>query len=78
MMTDSDYDIIRPTEVLQNVGGLAPAKYRQGRKKRQNLREQDDSESKLAEGQLEESIEKDTDGKITENDQDSHAIDYCA
>jgi hypothetical protein len=77
-MTDSDYNIVRSSEVLQNVENLAPAKYRQGRKKRQNLKEQNHQEHKVAENELDEPNENDNDDKIPENEIDRHSIDYRA
>ncbi len=74
-MTDSDYNVVRSSEVLQNVENLAPAKYRQGRKKRQNLQEQNNQEHKVAENEPD---ENDNDDKIPENEIDRHSVDYRA
>jgi len=77
-MTDSDYNVVRSSEVLQNVENPAPVKYRQGRKKRQNLQEQNNKEHKVAENELDEPNENDNDDKISENKIDQHSIDYRA
>ena len=77
-MADNDYNIIKPVETLQNVESLAPAKYRQGKKKQQSLHEQNDQRRKLVENELKESTEKDIGSKINENDRDRHSIDYRA
>jgi hypothetical protein len=77
-MTDSDYNVVRSSEILQNVENLAPVKYRQGRKKRQNLPEQNLQEHKVAESEPDESNEENNDGRIPENEPDGHSIDYRA
>ena len=77
-MTDSDYNVIRSAEILQNVENLAPVKYRQGRKKRQNPQKQNDQENKVAENESYEPNEEDSDDRIPENESDGHSIDYRA
>ena len=77
-MVDNNYNIIKPVESLQNVGGLTPTKRRQERKKRQNSREQNEEQRQLAEDELNELTEEDISSKITEEDRNEHSIDYRA
>ncbi len=77
-MADNDFNIIKPVENLQNVGGLTPANRREKRKKRQNMREKNDLQRPLAENEQSESTAEDIDGEITCDDQDPHSVDYCA
>lgn len=74
-MADNDYNIIKPVEGLQNIGGLTPAKRREERKRKQNLHEQNQEES---EQELNGSTEEDLNNEITENEGDQHSIDYRA
>lgn len=77
-MAEIDHNIIKPVESLHNVGGVTPAKRRQERRKRQDLNEQNQEQSRLEEEQVNESVEENTDRGIAEKDQDDHSIDYCA
>jgi len=77
-MTDNDYNVIKPAEGLQNIRGLAPAKHRDEKKKRQNLNKQNKEQGKLAEDEVNESAEEDLGSEIAKNDQDEHFIDYRA
>ncbi len=77
-MAEIDHNIIKPVEILHNIGGVTPAKRRQERRKRQDLNKQNQEQPRLDEEQLNESTEENTDRKIAENDRDDHSIDYCA
>lgn len=77
-MAEIDHNIIKPVESLHNIGGVTPAKRRQERRKRQDLNEQNQEQSRLEEDQVNESVEENTDRGIAEKDQDNHSIDYCA
>ncbi|MHC4426095.1 MAG: hypothetical protein ACYSYV_08370 [Planctomycetota bacterium] len=73
-MADYDSNMIKPVEGLQNITGLAPARRREERKRRQqpDQENRDKGESAgdnetLPEGQTENG-----------NDRDSAGIDYCA
>jgi hypothetical protein len=77
-MAEIDHNIIKPVESLHNIGGVTPAKRRQERRKRQDLNEQNQEQSRLEEDQVNESVEENTDRGIAEKDQDDHSIDYCA
>ena len=77
-MVDSDYNIIKPVETLQNITGVTPAKKRKKRKKRQNSSDQDEWQRETNEDQLNKSIEEDINSKIAVNDKSEHIIDYRA
>ncbi len=77
-MAEIDHNIIKPVESLHNIGGVTPAKRRQERRKRQDLNEQNQEQSRVEEDQVDESVEENTDREIAEKDQDDHTIDYCA
>lgn len=69
-MTDSDYNLVRSSEALHNIADTAPAKYRHGKKKRRNPRQQNNLHELL-----ENDESADSEG-ITQ--QDEHSIDYTA
>ncbi len=77
-MADNDFNIIKPVENLQNVGGVTPAKSRKERKKRQNLHEKNDPQRPLPDSERDESTAEDIDSEIADNDREQHSIDYCA
>ena len=77
-MANIDYNIIKSVEGLQNIGGLTPTKHREGKKKQQNLNEQNEEQREPAEDKLNKSTEEDIGGEISEKDQNEHSIDYSA
>ena len=77
-MTDNNYNVIKPVESLQNIGNINAAKRREGKKKKQNPRKQEESRRKPAEDELNRLTEEDTGSGITQQDADEHSIDYCA
>ncbi len=77
-MADNDFNIIKPVENLQNVGGVTPAKSRKERKKRHNLHEKNDPQRPLLDSERDESTAEDIDSEIADNDREQHSIDYCA
>ena len=74
-MADSNYDLIKPVENLQNVGGLTPVQQQKERKRRRNPQQQNPEE--YAED-LTESVEENLDQEAAQNQSDGHSIDYCA
>ena len=77
-MVDSNHNIIKPVESLQNITGLTAAKRREERKKRQNPHEQKGPQHELAKDELNESAEEDIGSEIAENGRGEHSIDYRA
>ncbi len=78
-MEDNNNNIIKPVESLQNITGIAAAKRREERKKRQTPHEQKDAQLDITEDELNESVEEEDIGsEIAENDQNEHSIDYRA
>ena len=75
-MADSDSNIIKPVESLQNVPVLTPAKRREQRKQRQQPREDNNEYSEAQQDGLED--EQDLIGKLPDNEDDENTIDYCA
>ena len=70
-MADSDFNIIKPVESLQNIRGLTPAQRRQERKRRRNApAEHHDKEHEEEPGG--------TKNQPTSDDGDARSIDYCA
>lgn len=75
-MPDNSSNIIKPVESLHNVAGLTPAKRRQERKRRQNLR---GKHNKQAEQELDDAVDREKPDKTPVDDEnDRHSIDYCA
>ena len=76
-MADNDYNMIKPVEGLQNIGGLTPAKRREERKRKKESYEQNEEEPQQ---QLTESADEENIGnQLTENEKaDQNSIDYCA
>ncbi|MHC4666487.1 MAG: hypothetical protein ACYS9T_11135 [Planctomycetota bacterium] len=75
-MADSDYNIIKPVEGLQNIAGLTPARRREERRRRRELRKgkEQDSEQRANESSGESSV----DIESAADDSEQHSIDYCA
>jgi hypothetical protein len=73
-MAEYDSNMIKPVEGLPNITGLAPAKRREERKRRRQLREQDKAKDESDENGTGQSEE------WTENGSGRHngGIDYCA
>lgn len=76
-MVDSNYNIIKPVEGLQNIRGLTSAKRRQQRKKKQNPNEHK-GEHKPDENELNAPVEEGLESQIAENDRNENSIDYRA
>ncbi len=82
-MVDYDSNMIKPVEGLQSITGLTPAKRREERKNRQQLRQEnkEKDEQQMNEAFEQQDIEN-PDEKLTENrnvpNPDSAGIDYCA
>lgn len=86
----ADNNIIKPVEVLQNIGALTGAQQRNKRKPKQGLNKKNDEESNPDESALNQlADEQDLNNEIAENekkltedkengDSDSVGIDYCA
>lgn len=74
-MADNDFNIIKPVESLQNVGGMNPVERRKERKHKQNLKKQNRQEQKQ---ELNEPTEEDLNDETSKNEDDQHSIDYCA
>jgi len=70
--------LIKSVDNNQNITGLTPAKSREERKKRQNMDKHQNRQQELAKDELNEPAKEKIDGKIAENSQDKHSIDYCA
>ena len=70
-MAEYDSNMIKPVEGLPNITGLAPAKRREERKRRQQLREHKEPETETDESET---------GPWTENGngRPNGGIDYCA
>jgi hypothetical protein len=74
-MADKDSNIIKPVEGLHNIAGLAPAKRREERKRRQNLHEEENQEP---EHESDEPADQQNSGELSDNGDGQSAIDYCA
>ena len=80
-MADNDSIIIKPVEGLQNIAGLTLTGRRENRKRRQQLKRENEQDSE-ADGQLNETVDEqqlpiDMAGDKKEQS-DSGGIDYCA
>jgi len=75
-MADNDYNIIKPVESLQTIGGLTPAKRRKERKQRQDLHKQNKEQP---EQELNNSVdEQGLRGELAEDEDNHNTIDYRA
>lgn len=75
-MADNDYNIIKPVEGLQTIGGLTPAKRRKERKQRQDLHKQNEEQP---EQKLNDSIdEQGLRSELAEDEGNQNTIDYRA
>jgi len=70
-MADYDSNLIKPVKGLQNITGLTPTRRREGGKRRQQLRQEEDEFTEDRETQPDERIEN-------EGNRDNGTIDYCA
>ena len=77
-MVDNNYNIIKPVDSLNNIGGLTPTKRRREGKKQQDLDQEDDTKHEDVFDLENGSIEEGLGSEITENDPDEHSIDYRA
>ena len=73
-MADNDYNMIKPVESLQNVGGLTPVKQRKERNRRRKHQQKPEDD----EQQPTESLDENYQEKIPKDQSDRHSIDYCA
>ena len=71
-MADTDFNIIKPVESLQNVQGLSPTRLRDDRRRRKPSKQH--QESSEDQEQPDDSGEEQ---KLPRSGE-SHAIDYCA
>ena len=75
-MADSDYNMIKPVEGLPNISGLTPARRREERKRRHNLRDEHKEESNE---ELSDVVDDENGaGQATSEENDRPSIDYCA
>jgi protein involved in polysaccharide export with SLBB domain len=74
-MADNGYDMIKPVESLQTVGGLTPAKRRGERKRRRNSNRENEEKPERGDELLDDQQARSESG---EHDNDEHSIDYCA
>lgn len=74
-MVDSNYNMIKPIEALQNITGLTQVKQR---KERDRQEKQKKSSQHEHEQMPDESVEIDAENEIDEQQNDPHSIDYCA
>ena len=72
-----NYNIIKPVESLQHVGGLTAAKRRQQRKKRQGPNEREDKHNS-DENELDSSIEDGIESRIGGCIEGENSIDFRA
>ncbi len=77
-MADSNYNIIKPVEGLQNIGRLTPAKRRQQKKKKQNMHQQEKQQRQLVEDEIDETFEENVNDTVTGDNQQQDSIDYRA
>ena len=75
-MDNYDSNMIKPVDSLQNITGLAPARRREQRRRRQNF----DSENKEHQDKHndEEIVKNQFDESISIDDGDDSKIDFCA
>lgn len=73
-MADSNYNMIKPVESLQNIGGLTPVKQRKERRRKQDQQAKNHSDQKQETGKTAESDS----GTRTPNTTPESSIDYCA
>jgi hypothetical protein len=70
-MADSDFNVIKPVESLQTIQGLTPITRQQERKRRQRPKEERRDETQ-------EKHDETTEPQLHNDNDGSHAIDYCA
>lgn len=75
-MDNYDSNMIKPVDGLQNITGLAPARRREQRRRKQNF----DSESKKHQDKHNdvEIVKNQFDEPVNFNDADDSKIDFCA
>jgi len=74
-MADSNYNMIKPVESLQNVAGLTPVKER---KERNRQKDQKEKSQKEHEQIPDEAIQAKTGNETAGQQNDPNSIDYCA
>jgi sRNA-binding protein len=70
-------DIIKPVEKLPNIGSVIHAEKQGDRKQQKNLRQKNEKQQKPDENNLNETVTVKNDSS-EKNNEDRHAIDYCA
>jgi hypothetical protein len=83
MMADYDSNIIKPVEGLHSITGLTPAKRREERNRKQQLKQQsqDADERQLDQTDRRQDVDDSSADGVegrTELDSESQGIDYCA
>ena len=80
MMADFDSNMIKPVEGLQNITGLAPARRREQRSRRQQLHEENENreEQKQNESTDEKNSKNLKEGQNVNTNGSSNRIDYRA
>jgi len=80
-MVDNDSIIIKPVEGLQNIAGLTPAKDRENRKRRQQLKRANEKSSDTEDQPNDTTGDQQLPVDLTESENEqstSGGIDYCA
>ncbi len=72
-MVDSNYNMIKPVESLQNVAGLTPVKERKERNRQEEQKEKTQHEQ--IPGQV---SQAEPENETEEQKNDPNSIDYCA
>jgi len=74
-MVDSNYNMIKPVESLQNVAGVTPVKERKERNRQKKQKEKSQQEHEQI---PDESLEAESGSETTGQQDDPNSIDYCA
>ncbi len=74
-MADSNYNMIKPVESLQNVAGLTPVKER---KERNRQKDQKEKSQKEHEQIPDEALQAEPGNQTAGQQDDPNSIDYCA
>lgn len=77
-MADSNYNMIRPVESLQNIAGLTPVKERKERKQQEEQKQKKRQEQQDQEQTPKDTSEMKPDNATREQQKDTDSIDYCA
>ena len=74
-MADSNYNMIRPVESLQNVAGLTPVKERKERNRQEEQKEKTQHEHEQIPDQV---SQAEPENETEQQQSDPNSIDYCA